>query len=1171
MSYEDYGKIEPGTYLTPEDKNVIGTQAVQQVTGNPTASYDNAEPDQETWGVVKEATLDGINWIFTGLDYARNVTATGIEAALRDQNVMTAMGQAAQLKRRTYAHDLRKAVADKYGDSWLTRDFSQKEGEFDLGDIPDFVRDVTIDMAHDPLFIFGAGASLLKRGFVKATEKTLTKNLHKDIQDEATAHAVKQAVAKGHKVSDIKWKDPSKAREYLLNQQVLSDAELIKRGQDALSGAAMAGQPVATAWSGVMGGVYGVGAQAQALEHDETMSLSDAAKAFAMGAAAGTVGMRVAGNKLKGGAAWMGEKIDKMVAPTAEVKQQLFDGVGRMVGNIADKTPIIQKLNIAIKATKEAEKMSAILGRKYISPLKAMANYGKTKAEKEASLMAAGNAKRLEVALRDRFVNYRKAAWQHEVKKLTQKQKSEMGVAEDVFYANAPRAAQPLKDKVNELAHKKIYDETGQVRKELLDEIEKVDEIDTSIRVLSNFEALQAEYRKAFGVEKKFQREQLLDPESLETMKYRREGYETAKDTKDMFEEAASPIPKMAYDSEIDGLMQMTYQNKGLGVWSPIKNERGIATAKIAADEAPSKIMTRQFKAAETAARQGKRDFVGKDVDVPIKNIQDAQRIVDAHETASLIAARSKARGALNVIQQEALQLHGTVQSQMKMWQRMAMSANQAVKKGLLLGGLSWIKNNLWSNMRQAAVNSGMMGLLDSVQLVSWNNAVANDVRKLFLHRQKTTPIFEFQSELTEDAIRLGVMDSPHYYDHDYMIEMQGKFLYDEEVLAKIKESKNHKGMKALEAIHDSLDMVHSRLLHTRQVGNWIEAVARMNTWKRTVDTLNKNMGKDLADAVGKDAAKEAIMRQALDVTNEVFFDYSKLAYWERNVAREFIPFYSFYKQNMAYQMKAMMQPGRSARLGALARTTDGRYFGSEPLTSEQAKEAPEYLQTKNAFKWYNKYGEPQWIYSTSDAFQAATEMMSVTGFGKQFLSNLNPILSTIIQQATGQNWFTGTPLDPDEIGGRTENQLAYLFSRGYTIGHFYNLIQHVMDKTEAMFVEEGQYPQGDPKYPVFQTLKSQPVTDREWVTRTDMVTSWAAAGYIGWLTQIGGQIQKYRAGKQDMLGLISNLAGPIQITQSIAEVDKRGIERVEKQRIEEQERETFRAKRRAVGKPLDL
>ena len=113
---------------------------------------------------------------------------------------------------------------------------------------------------------------------------------------------------------------------------------------------------------------------------------------------------------------------------------------------------------------------------------------------------------------------------------------------------------------------------------------------------------------------------------------------------------------------------------------------------------------------------------------------------------------------------------------------------------------------------------------------------------------------------------------------------------------------------------------------------------------------------------------------------------------------------------------------------------------------------------------------------------------------------------------------------------------------------------------------KEPGYPEGQA---VFQTLKDQPVTDKAWVTNVDKVMSWAAAGYIGWLTQIGGQVQKYRVGKQDMLGLVTNLAGPIQITQSIAEMDRRGLERVERERIEKQEGPTYEALRRTLGKPL--
>ena len=539
-----------------------------------------------------------------------------------------------------------------------------------------------------------------------------------------------------------------------------------------------------------------------------------------------------------------------------------------------------------------------------------------------------------------------------------------------------------------------------------------------------------------------------------------------------------------------------------------------------------------------------KRDFIGKEA-MPVitrGKIENADEVIDSFEKAMYFAAEQKGKGVLNVIQKEAIQHMAEVDKSIPGFLRTIKKMNLLVKKGLLLGGYTWAVNNYWSNMRQAYVNSGVMGIVDGVRLANVADDTIADIQKMFLHKGTDTPIFKYKGADTDDMLRLGVLEDSHMQSINNIAEVDKRFLFDAETLAKMAETEQKKGhfSRGLDWTAEKMDKFSQGTLfapeftkkmnkitgeleggiglphYTRQVGSYIEAVFRAQTYQNQLKMLRGSYSDTLAKTVGKEAADESLKKEAVRITNEVFFDYGKLNYFEKSFVREIVPFYSFYKQNFLYQAKTLFQPGRAVRQNVLAKATRGAYAGIEAQTELEKAQLPPYLNDQNAFTYKTPDGQTKAVYSTSDPSQAMFQMLSKQYWSKGLAQQLNPVLKSITEQLIAdKDLFRGEAFDPKDISNRVENQKKYLFARGHAMGKAYNLISTVMKDKPAVWLDK----------------KGNPVTDQEWVARTENVMSWAASMFATVPVSLYGQYMKVQTGKQTPEQALLNIYGPVRET----------------------------------------
>ena len=351
------------------------------------------------------------------------------------------------------------------------------------------------------------------------------------------------------------------------------------------------------------------------------------------------------------------------------------------------------------------------------------------------------------------------------------------------------------------------------------------------------------------------------------------------------------------------------------------------------------------------------------------------------------------------------------------------------------------------------------------------------------------------------------------------------KFLWDEETASKVVENRNK--FPWLDKFENAGNAM-SNLLRTRQLGSYVESMARGTIYQRHVKLLEDVAFDDLARIYGKDAALDTIKKEASRITNEVFYDYGKMSYWERTYARQVIPFYSFYRQNLFYQGQVLFDPKRAKNAAALGRLAEGRYFGADPFTGKDKIFVPEYLKGQSAIRFTDENGEEKIYYSPSDPGQMMYTMLSSKYWFKDFMGQFNPALKSLIEQLSNTDFFRGEPLDPAMLSADPNRQLKFLFSQGYTMMPIYNTVAALLGSKDSV---------------VWPDKNGNPVTDQEWVARVDNIMSWLGAQYLTATKQMYGAAKKMEHGKATGFDTLMNLAGPMSVTRQIESQKERAID----------------------------
>ena len=1145
------------TELSTEDKNNVGNQTIQKVTGNSNIEYQDATDEQELGDVVRDSALKGLNFVVDALDYLGNMSRTAIRAGIKGEDVFKHIGEAATYKRRTTAAQLKHSMGIK--------DVSFEKGKFDVGDVADFLGEFALDVVTDPLTIVSLGTSkLAKTAAIKARNadailgnKELVKKLSPKQLEQAKA-AIKEGADKADDVTLI---------EKAIQQGALKQTDVNKMADRSIAAGTLKQQGIESAYGAGMGGMYYASSQVD----DDTTPI-DFMKDFALGAGA-TVGVR-AFYKAKGKEvlAGIGDKINRIAGPREAVRQNVkyFDvQEGKMKWDtIKSDVPSYKYVELAGDASHKANVLGSQIENIQLNTLRAMV-------KEDPSAAAIGY--KLAGRLADEEVHIRNRLWNKAVRGLNAEELKHYGLERlkgggITFMHQAGPKAKELVDFVERRAFQTMYKMDGTLKRNFKHRFTKNLHLDLADKVTKNLEIWKREAAdKTFNLEKKALADNLADEASLALMPYREEALTKYGRKGD--------ISELVDEDDLTTALQMAMNNKGLNHWTATHASKGMAITEEAARRTGSHQIPAKYKRKTSTEEHTTREILGKGKysDEDLMKLENATEFINDAEAAIKLSARSKGKLALNAIQKEAILFEGQLRGSRNRILAGVLKANQIIKKGLLLGSYSWIKNNYWSNIRQSFANSGLLGIYDTGNLLKFKDDIAKDIYDLSFGKggrwtvkdgalvmetkRGVKPVVAFKSDETQEMINRGIIDAPNLDELKTRLDRVGKFMYDENTLKEIDQLKNLPENKAFDFLNEKMDAWFD-MIKTEPMARYVEQIARARTYKRTLDLLQKESGKDLTKLFGKEASDNALKNEATKITNEVFFDYGKLNYFERAWVREFVPFYSFYKQNMFYQGKSLFQPGRSTRIGQMSRVTDGRYFGTEPLTEEQRKALPNYVRNANTWMWTDNEGNRKVMFSTSDPVgDMYNKLTKEFWFKGDYINQLNPMLNSAISQMVGKDFFSGQELDPEAIRTKDPSKkIRYMFSRGYSTQYVYNLLHEAIDKTQSLAYED-HVPSGKA---IWEDVRSKKmVTDVEYISRIDNIMSWLGA-LANFPVQMTGQIEKYRRGQQTGLDLLTNLAGPVTTTTLPAGSLEFNIRRAQEEREAEARRDVDRRTRRA-------
>lgn len=165
---------------------------------------------------------------------------------------------------------------------------------------------------------------------------------------------------------------------------------------------------------------------------------------------------------------------------------------------------------------------------------------------------------------------------------------------------------------------------------------------------------------------------------------------------------------------------------------------------------------------------------------------------------------------------------------------------------------------------------------------------------------------------------------------------------------------------------------------------------------------------------------------QAAVVVKKYLFDYFDLTPFERNWMKRVLPFYTWMRKNIPLQLaEAVRQPGKFAQLGRIERGIGGE----QPPRSE----VPGFLERQNAILLPGEEGERVFVSLGLPAADLNEIPLSAEGL-RDLLGSASPLLTTLPQIATNQQFFSGAPIE--QFQGEQDpipvlNAVAQLLGRG--------------------------------------------------------------------------------------------------------------------------------------------
>lgn len=332
----------------------------------------------------------------------------------------------------------------------------------------------------------------------------------------------------------------------------------------------------------------------------------------------------------------------------------------------------------------------------------------------------------------------------------------------------------------------------------------------------------------------------------------------------------------------------------------------------------------------------------------------------------------------------------------------------------------SWIINNVLGNMTLALGGDTAGGRIRIADIVK----NAQDVAKLFWNRYEPEKLngltFNIRGQsVTGDQLlgeleKLRIADENHALSTLYGARESG--LYNPSARGglrdRVSENLNQAMLARGRDKADALDAV-------KATGNTIgDSLNRrvFGPWGR-LNGMAENISRTLVYLSYVEQGYSP--REAAAATLRSLFDYSDLTNVERNL-RSLVPFYSWMKNNTAYQFKTFMErPSVAAAFPKIKEAIEESFAGDSAVPENQR---PQWMRDALSIQYTRDPKTRQFLLSASALPPAQLYQLGSSLFGQEgiqdvlhyFLSGLNPLATVPISIGTGREIFSGRTIGPD-------------------------------------------------------------------------------------------------------------------------------------------------------------
>lgn len=160
--------------------------------------------------------------------------------------------------------------------------------------------------------------------------------------------------------------------------------------------------------------------------------------------------------------------------------------------------------------------------------------------------------------------------------------------------------------------------------------------------------------------------------------------------------------------------------------------------------------------------------------------------------------------------------------------------------------------------------------------------------------------------------------------------------------------------------------------------------------------------------------AQTGSVEKAAKLARMSSLDYANLTPFERNVIKRIIPFYSFMRQNLEFQMRAVMENPVTVRSQQRFLTQLGETLDTGQLSAEEQESLPDWMKVGLNFTRGRRGNTVDVVTGFGDP-TSWTEEMFGTGFkdtSKSLLGAMSPAIKIPLELATGLNFFQGRPIE---------------------------------------------------------------------------------------------------------------------------------------------------------------